>query len=117
MYDKVTEASLLYDFYAGLLTEKQQEVTRLYHEENLSLSEIAAEYAISRQAVHDALKNAERSLYEYEDKLGLVRKFADTEKTIGDVTRQLDTIIHQHSDRSDLVRQMVDIKDRIGQLG
>ena len=62
----ITRASLLYDFYGALLTEKQRSVMALYHEENLSLSEIADEYGISRQAVHDALKKAEQALEDYE---------------------------------------------------
>ena len=48
----------------------------LYHEENLSLAEIAEEFEISRQGVHDALHKAEKSLESYEEKLGLVRRFS-----------------------------------------
>ena len=64
-FDDITQASLLYDFYGQLLSKRQNQVMKLYHEENLSLSEIASEFDISRQGVHDALKNAERSLAEY----------------------------------------------------
>ena len=49
MFDKITEVSLLYDFYGQLLSKRQQEVMSLYYEENLSLSEIAEEFSISRQ--------------------------------------------------------------------
>ena len=73
--DDITQASLLYDFYGQLLSKRQSQVMELYHEENLSLSEIASEFNISRQGVHDALKNAEKALSEYERKLGLVEKF------------------------------------------
>ena len=75
MIDKVTEFNLLYDFYSQLLTEKQREVIRLYHCENFSLSEIGAEFAISRQGVHDTLKKAEKALAGYENKLNLVEKY------------------------------------------
>jgi predicted DNA-binding protein YlxM (UPF0122 family) len=54
--DEITQASLLYDFYGQLLSRRQKEVMELYHEENLTLSEIASEFDISRQGVHDALK-------------------------------------------------------------
>ena len=67
--DDVIQTSLLYDFYGSLLTDRQREVMELYYGENLSLSEIAAEFSISRQGVHDALKNAGRALHEYEQKL------------------------------------------------
>ena len=80
--------SLLYDFYGELLNNNQREVMALYHEDNLSLSEIAEELGMSRQAVHYTLKKAERALGKYEDKLGLVdtysrnRKLADRARAI-----------------------------------
>ena len=61
----------------------------LYYEENLSLSEIADEFGISRQGVSDALRNAVRALNEYERKLGLVEKLQKTNQAIA----QIDTII------------------------
>ncbi|MFR8236453.1 MAG: YlxM family DNA-binding protein [Anaerovoracaceae bacterium] len=82
MVDDITKASLLYDFYGALLTEKQRQVMALYHEENLSLSEIGQEFGISRQAVHDTLKKAEQALEEYEDKLKLMDKFLKTERAL-----------------------------------
>ena len=66
--------SILYDFYENLLTQKQRDVFSLYYSENMSLSEIAEEFHISRQAVHDTLKNAESVLGEYEKALGLIAK-------------------------------------------
>ena len=71
----VEYASMLYDFYGALLRENQNEVMSLYHEDNLSLSEIAAELGMTRQAVHYTLKKAEHALEEYEDKLGLVAAY------------------------------------------
>ena len=58
--DDITRQSLLYDFYGALLTKRQREVMELYHEENLSLAEIADEFGISRQGVHDALQKGAR---------------------------------------------------------
>ena len=80
--------SLLYDFYGALLSDSQNEVMALYHEDNLSLSEIAAELGMSRQAVHYTLKKAEHALGEYEEKLGLVagyqrgRELAERARTL-----------------------------------
>ncbi|MBQ7702946.1 MAG: YlxM family DNA-binding protein [Firmicutes bacterium] len=75
--DNLAKESLLYDFYGGLLTDKQREVMELYHEENYSIVEIAGELGVSKQAVHDNLKKTERILSDYEDKLGLVSKFVN----------------------------------------
>ena len=91
MFDEVTTVNLLYDFYGELLTERQRQVMNLYYEENLSLSEIAEEFGISRQAVHDALKNGEKALRGYEGKLCIVRKFEETQKAV----LKIDSIINQ----------------------
>lgn len=74
-FSSVEYASMLYDFYGALLRENQSEVMALYHEDNLSLSEIAAELGMTRQAVHYTLKKAEHALQEYEKKLGLVAAY------------------------------------------
>lgn len=73
----VQYASLLYDFYGELLSEARRDVMNLYHEDNLSLSEIADELGMTRQAVHYTLKKAESSLEQYEEKLGLLAKYQE----------------------------------------
>lgn len=69
---KMGRMALLSDFYGSLLTPKQQEIIKFYYEQDLSLTEIAENVNTSRQAVHDNLKRAERSLENYEKKLGLL---------------------------------------------
>ncbi len=61
----------LLPFYDRLLTERQQQIAKLYYYEDLSLSEIAENLDISRNGVHDTIKKVETLLTEYEDKLGL----------------------------------------------
>lgn len=73
--DKLLHIGLLYDFYGALLTEKQQECIEMHYVHDLSLSEIANEFGVSRQAVHDILKRAEQLLEEYEHKLKLVERY------------------------------------------
>ena len=60
--ERVEYASMLYDFYGSLLNKSQNEVMALYHEDNLSLSEIAEELGQTRQAVHYTLRKAETAL-------------------------------------------------------
>lgn len=62
--------SLLFDLYGPLLTGKKQRVMTLYHERDMSLSEIAEELGISRAAVYDSLLSSQRALEAYEAKLG-----------------------------------------------
>jgi predicted DNA-binding protein YlxM (UPF0122 family) len=78
--DRVEYASMLYDFYGSLLNEAGREVMAMYHEDNLSLSEIAEELGQSRQAVHYTLKKAEKALSGYEDKLGLLAAYKKNQK-------------------------------------
>ena len=51
--EKIVQQGMLYDFYGELLTEHQKQIYESYVYENLSLSEIAEEEGVSRQAVHD----------------------------------------------------------------
>ena len=66
------ELMRLLDFYGAMLTDRQHEMLRLRLEEDLSLSEIAEGFGVSRQAVNDALRKAEKTLTEMEQKLRLV---------------------------------------------
>ena len=83
--DQIAATSILFDIYGGLLTEKKREVMMLYHEENLSLSEIAEEQGVSRAAVHDALKSAEKNLRDYESKLGLAAAYLNRQDTVKEI--------------------------------
>ncbi|MBR0399550.1 MAG: MarR family transcriptional regulator [Mogibacterium sp.] len=76
----VEYVSMLYDFYGDLLSDGRREVMALYHEDNLSLSEIAEELGMTRQAVHYSLKKAEKALQGYEDKLGLLEEYERKQK-------------------------------------
>ena len=75
--ERVEYVSLLYDFYGSLLSDSQNENMALYHEDNLSLSEIAEELGQTRQAVHYNLRKAEKALKSYEEKLGLVASYRE----------------------------------------
>ena len=68
--------TMLFDFYGELLTDKQKEYFDLHYNEDLSLSEIAQSEGISRQGVWDIIRRAEDSLRRFEDKTGLVGRFA-----------------------------------------
>ena len=65
---------ILYDYYGELFNDKQREYFEDYYFDNLSLSEIADNDNISRNAVHKGIKNVVNKLYEYENKLKLYEK-------------------------------------------
>ena len=64
----------LYDQYKELLTDKQRSYFEDYHFADLSLSEIADNYKVSRNAIHKQIKDTENKLEDYELKLGLLSK-------------------------------------------
>lgn len=76
---------LLMDFYGQLLTVKQLDALDMYYNRDLSLAEIAENEGISRQAARDFIKKGEGKLRELEDKLGLVKKFADINDGIEEI--------------------------------
>jgi hypothetical protein len=69
----------LYDLYSNLLTEKQRDYFENYYYDDLSISEIAINYNISRNGVYDQLKRVENSLFDYEEKLKLAYKISKIE--------------------------------------
>ena len=84
--------TMMFDFFGDLLTDKQREYYDLYHNEDLSLSEIAEKAGITRQGVYDIITRAEKSLVMMEQKTGVVRKWIDTRGALGraeDTARQL----------------------------
>lgn len=76
--DKFLEVSTLLDYYKNLLSDKQREYLINHFEEDLSLSEIAKNNNVSRQAVYDNIKRGIKLLKDYEERLG----FHEREKQI-----------------------------------
>ena len=64
----------LYDLYGELFTKKQQEYFEDYYFSNLSLAEIAENRKVSRNAIHNQIKNTEEKLLYYEENLKLYHR-------------------------------------------
>lgn len=92
MLEKTVRMSLLFDFYGQLLTERQREFFALYHDNDLSLGEIAAQFDVSRQAVYDILKRSTRTLDELEAKLELVRRHEEQQERLRTLDQELQEI-------------------------
>ena len=97
--DKKVEISMLCDLYGKLLTEKQFEFINDYYNNDLSLSEIAENNEITRQAVRDIIKKGERKLFEYEEKLLFMKKTITQEQKIQAILSELTKIQTNSSDR------------------
>lgn len=98
MEEKV-KISMLCEFYGKLLTEKQFEFMNDYYNSDLSLSEIAENNNITRQAVRDILKKGEKKLFEYEEKLNFMKRTLNQEKKIEKVLSELTKIQKDYSDK------------------
>ena len=70
----------LYDLYSNLLTEKQRNYFEDYYYMDLSISEIADNYSISRNGVYDQLKRVVDSLRKIEDGLKLKKRIDEIKK-------------------------------------
>ena len=72
----------LYDLYNSLLSDKEKLTFEDYYQNDLSLSEIAQNYNVTRNAIHKSIKNVENKLTSYEDKLKLYKKKQEILKLI-----------------------------------
>lgn len=98
MEEKV-KISMLSQLYGKLLTEKQFEFIDDYYNNDLSLSEIAENNNITRQAVRDILKKGEKKLFQYEEKLMFMKRTLNQEKKIEQVLSELTKIQKEYSDK------------------
>ena len=60
--EKNVKMSILCEIYGKLLTDKQYEIINDYYNNDLSLTEIAENNHITRQAVRDIIKKGESKL-------------------------------------------------------
>lgn len=98
MEEKV-KISMLCEFYGKLLTDKQYEFINDYYNNDLSLSEIAENNEITRQAVRDIIKKGEKKLFEYEEKLNFMKRTLNQEKRIEKALSELTKIQKDYSDK------------------
>lgn len=96
--DRKVEISLLCQIYGKLLTEKQLNILDNYYNLDLSLSEIAENENITRQAVRDIIKKGENKLFEFEEKLGIMKKTQRQEEKIADILSELTKIQTKFTD-------------------
>ena len=96
---KRVEIGFLLDLYGNILTEKQKLSMDLYFQQDFSLSEIAEQLGITRQAVRDIIKKGERKLFEYEEKLLFMKKTINQEQKIQQILFNLTKIETNSSDK------------------
>ncbi len=90
--EKNVQIGILLDIYGKLLTEKQRKLLEDYYNNDLSLSEIAENEKITRQAVRDNLKKGENNLFEYEEKLEMMKKDKSKKEKIKEIQNEISKI-------------------------
>lgn len=93
--EKNVEISMLCQIYGKVLTEKQYEVLNDYYNNDLSLSEIAENNNITRQAVRDIIKKGENKLYELEERIGFMNKILEEEKVLANIQEHLTEVLNR----------------------
>ncbi len=114
--EKNVEISVLCQLYGKLLTEKQYEVLTDYYNNDLSLSEIAENNNITRQAVRDIIKKGENKLYELEAKISLMKKAFEQEKIINQIEKELDEIKKLTDSNNEVANRINNIKKELRKL-
>lgn len=84
--------STLLDVYGKTLNKRQLDVMAAYYNEDLSLSEIAANMQISKQGVRDIIKRAEAHLMQLEMQLSFIEKARSREKFLIDIVKNIEEI-------------------------
>lgn len=110
--EKNIKISILLDIYGKMLTEKQYSLLDDYYNNDLSLSEIAENESITRQAVRDNLKKGENNLFEHEEKLGFMKKALEQESQIESILLELEKINENSLDMKS-VEILKNVKDKL----
>ena len=113
--EKNVKLSILCQLYGKLLTEKQYEFLNDYYNNDLSLSEIAENNGITRQAVRDNLKKGENKLFEYEEKLGFMKKTIMHEEQVAKILSELNKIEKKSTDK-EVAKVLQDVRKKINCL-
>lgn len=112
--EKNIKISILLDIYGKLLTQKQRELLNDYYNNDLSLSEIAENENITRQAVRDNLKKGENKLFEYEEKLEYMKKTEIQKEKINSIISDIEKL--KKSNLEIIYKELENIKNNLNTL-
>ena len=106
----------LWDLYGKLLTPTQQEITDMYFNLDLTVSEIAEQKGISRQGVSECLNLCKKQLKDYDDKLKHDRLLTEndvfTSLVLTEVGVWAEWFLQLHPEYALDIKQLTEILDR-----
>ncbi len=79
----------LFDLYRNMLSSAQQNFMDDFINRDLTISEIAENNGISRQAVNDAIRKATAKMKNLEKTLGFLQRISALENEIADLKRKV----------------------------
>ncbi|NLP35351.1 MAG: DNA-binding protein [Clostridiales bacterium] len=97
--DEIVQLAILFDFYGELLNDRKKQIFGDYVLNDLSLGEISDLQGISRQGVYDVVKRCSQELKNYEDRLGLIKKFKIVKEKLMRI-KEIVSLDEHTSDRS-----------------
>lgn len=106
---KDLQEGVLLDFYGELLTDKQKTALELYYYEDLSLAEIAENMRVSRQGARAFIKQGEAHIKEFEEKLGMYKRFSDISRLLKEVKK----LAAEEGGREALICAVEEIENRL----
>ena len=106
MYQKDLNMSYLLDFYGEAIPDKHREIMSQYYEEDLSLSEIAEIFGISRQGARHLIKKGEEQLLFLEQKLGLAKRHKDHARLYAEFSDRMSALGEELNRISDNTRSL-----------
>ena len=86
--EKNVRLSLLFDLYGGLLSDSQFEVMVDFLNNDLTISEVAENRGITRQAVKDMVSKVEKKLENFEQKLHFMERIERLEREIRNLKKE-----------------------------
>ncbi|WP_300410360.1 YlxM family DNA-binding protein [Lagierella sp.] len=116
--EKLVEVGILFDYYGELLSNKQRSMVDKYYNEDLSLTEIGDIYGVTKQAVSENIKRAEKRLYAFEKKLNLMKRSQRTLELLDYIKSDLQGCANLESDCAKEILRKIDefIKEDMGEL-
>lgn len=109
--DEVLRQTLLYDFYGELLTERQRMIYEEVVQNDLSYSEAAETFGISRQGVHELVRRCNTLLDRYEARLHLVERFLRIRESVQRI--QSLSAQYETTTKEMLAQQVLEISQQI----
>lgn len=109
--EKFAQIGMLLEIYGGLLTHRQRDVMDLYYNYDLSLSEIAEHFDISRQGVYDLIKRSEQILFRADNSIGMLKLRNRVLDGIRDIEQDIEELIDQLD--VNCVKNPDEIKERL----